>query len=239
MTPQEVLRAFETYPPIAVRDPLMEALGLLEEGVPDEVRVTGVLRESGLFHPHVAGAFRLCELATAALTELLEGPPKRGEVLVLVRGQVRDLTNGIMSRVFSAVFGAYGEDGFKGWQGHHVRRRLLVFEQDDFDYNTFDVVHWKSGIYARVRMEPEELPYSIPLNNLLFTFEQGGPDEEQAAQLPGLWATGVYDALLSPEARGKKVYFCETGRDCDHPARMGLLRALVQENRQQEASEGG
>lgn len=235
MNPKDVLKVFETVEPISVRDPLKELQGLVAEGQPDVVRLPDLLRPSGMFHPMAVAAFRLCDLAAQAIGKLLEGPLVRGEVLVVVRGQARDHENGVMARVFSEVFGAWGEDGFKGWTNHHSRRRLLFFEDEEFDYRTFDVIHWPSGVWARVNVEPEELPYSIDLQNLLFEFEKRNLKPEEEAAFEPLWATAVYEALLSPEAQGAKVYFVKPGHDNQHPERLKLL----QENKERMAPPSG
>ena len=182
MNPHDVLSLCYELPPIVLRDPLLELYGLLAVGEPVRVRLGDLLKQDDLFHPHVAAAFRLCALAAATVAEMMEGVPSRDDLLVVVRGQQRDLSNGLLGRVFSLVFGAHGEDGFKGFGPHHRRRRRLWFEQEDFDYNTIDVIHWQSGYGARVRFEPEELPYSIPLNNLIFA--QGRVAGGQVFQVP-------------------------------------------------------
>jgi hypothetical protein len=119
--------------PIEIRDPVAEALGVLEPGTPFVVTYTDAVKEAGHSCPTASGAYRIAQLGLDALYS--DGYPVRSEIEVQAGGTRDDAAYGVMSRIISYVTGASEDDGFGGLAGGHGGRRdLLRF--DVFDPNT-------------------------------------------------------------------------------------------------------
>ena len=121
--------------PIRIRDPVAEALVVLEPGEPFVVTYEDVVKAAGHSCPTAAGAYRIAQLGLDALYP--DEVPVRSEIEVLAAGPRDDATYGVMGRLISYVTGAAEEDGFGGLAGGHGRRRdLLAYEA--FDPDTAD-----------------------------------------------------------------------------------------------------
>ncbi|WP_225336053.1 hypothetical protein [Halomicrobium urmianum] len=121
--------------PIEIRDPVAEALGVLEPDEPFVITYTDAVKEAGHSCPTASGAFRIAQLGLDALYP--DGDPVRSEIEVQAAGPRDDATYGVMSRIISYVTGATGDDGFGGLAGGYGGRRdLLRF--DAFDPDTPD-----------------------------------------------------------------------------------------------------
>ena len=113
--------------PIRIRDPVAEALAVLDPGDPFVITYADVVKIAGHSCPTAAGAFRLTRDALAELYP--DDLPVRGDVEVLVPGSKADASYGVTSRIVSYVTGAAEEDGFAGLAGGHGGRQgLLSFD---------------------------------------------------------------------------------------------------------------
>ncbi|MFB6268235.1 MAG: hypothetical protein ABEI31_11290 [Halodesulfurarchaeum sp.] len=121
--------------PIRIRDPVAEALGVLEQGDPFVITYRDVVKAAGHSCPTASGAFRIAQVG---LDELYpDSVPVRSDIEVHAAGPRDDATYGVMGRLISYVTGAAQEDGFGGLgAGHGNRRNLLQF--DAFDPETPD-----------------------------------------------------------------------------------------------------
>jgi|GEM_PF-1358125 hypothetical protein len=121
--------------PIEIRDPVAEALGVLEPGEPFVITYTDAVKEAGHSCPTASGAYRIAQLGLHALYS--DGYPVRSEIEVRAAGPRDDTAYGVMSRIISYVTGATEDDGFRGLTGDYGGRRdLLRF--DAFDPDTPD-----------------------------------------------------------------------------------------------------
>lgn len=113
--------------PIRIRDPVAEALAVLDPGEPFVVTYEDVVTAAGHSCPTAAGAFRITQLGLAALYP--DELPVRSNVEVLAGGPRDDATYGVMGRLVSYVTGAAQADGFGGLAGGHGdRQHLLTFD---------------------------------------------------------------------------------------------------------------
>lgn len=115
---------------IRIRDPVAEALGVLDDGEPFVVSYRDVIQEAGHSCPTASGAYRIAQQALDALYP--ESLPARSHVEVQAGGPRDDATYGVMGRIISYVTGAAAEDGFGGLaDGIGNRRNLLTFDAFD------------------------------------------------------------------------------------------------------------
>jgi hypothetical protein len=121
--------------PIRIRDPVAEALAVLDPGDPFVVTYADVVTAAGHSCPTASGAYRIAQLGLSALYP--DDLPVRSEVEVLAAGQRDDATYGVMGRLVSFVTGAAQEDGFGGLAGGYGdRQNMLTF--DAFDPESAD-----------------------------------------------------------------------------------------------------
>jgi hypothetical protein len=121
--------------PIEIRDPVAEALGVLEPGDPFVITYRDAVKEAGHSCPTASGAYRIVQFGLDAL--YADVHPVRSEIEVQAAGPRDDAAYGVMSRIISFVTGATEDDGFGGLAGGYGGRRdLLRF--DAFDSETPD-----------------------------------------------------------------------------------------------------
>jgi len=119
--------------PIRIRDPVAEALVVLEPGEPFVITYRDIVKEAGHSCPTASGAYRITQLGLDALYP--EDLPVRSDIEVLAPEPRDDATYGVMSRIISYITGAAQVDGFGGLgNGVGNRRELLAF--DAFDAET-------------------------------------------------------------------------------------------------------
>ena len=74
---------YESVEPIRIRDPVAEALTVLEPGEPFAISYADVVKEAGHSCPTASGAFRISQLGLAELYPDPDEYPVRGDVEVL------------------------------------------------------------------------------------------------------------------------------------------------------------
>lgn len=115
---------------IEIRDPVAEALGILEPGHPFVITYADAVKEAGHSCPTASGAYRIVQLGLDALYP--DDYPVRSEIEVQAAGPRDDAAYGVMSRIVSYVTGATEDDGFSGLAGGYGGRRgLLRFDAFD------------------------------------------------------------------------------------------------------------
>jgi hypothetical protein len=121
--------------PIRIRDPVAEALAVLNPGDPFVVTYEDVVKAAGHSCPTASGAYRIAQLGLDALYP--DELPTRSDIGVFAAGPQADATYGVMGRLLSYVTGAAQEDGFGGLAGGHGNRQnMLTF--DAFDPGSAD-----------------------------------------------------------------------------------------------------
>ena len=116
--------------PIEIRDPVAEALVVVDAGEPFTITYEDVVTVAGHSCPTASGAYRIVQLGLDALYP--DEYPVRSDITVQAAGPRDDATYGVMGRIISYVTGAAEEDGFGGLAGGYGgRRQLLTFDAFD------------------------------------------------------------------------------------------------------------
>ncbi|GAB7012423.1 hypothetical protein [Halolamina salina] len=167
--------------PIRVRDPVAEALAVLDPGDPFVVTYEDVVTAAGHSCPTASGAYRIAQLGLDALYP--DDLPVRSEIEVLAAGPRDDATYGVMGRLISYVTGAAQEDGFGGLAGGYGdRRNMLTFDAFDPDTAapTFRFRRTDTDETVEVTYHVGDVPDGGPaLGNLQQIIEGTASDEER------------------------------------------------------------
>ena len=192
--------------PIEIRDPVAEALDVLEPGEPFVIAYRDAVKEAGHSCPTASGAYRIVQLGLDALYP--DDYPIRSEIEVQAAGPRDDAAYGVMGRIISYVTGATGDDGFSGLAGGHGSRRdLLVF--DAFDPGTheptFRFRRTDTDETVEVTYHVSDVPDGGPAIGNLQRILEGSASEEQRAAFAEAWHRRVQvvlndDSLFTVEA---------------------------------------
>lgn len=143
--------------PIRIRDPVAEALGVLEPGDPIVIDYRSLLTHTGHSCPAAAGAYRISLLGLDALYE--DTFPKRGEVAVTAAGAPDQHPYGVISEAISHVTGAADDRGFPGLgDGFGDRRHRLTFDGFEAAGIGFEFADADTGEAVRVTYHLDEVP---------------------------------------------------------------------------------
>lgn len=186
--------------PIRIRDPVAEALGVLEPGEPFAVTYEDLVKAAGHSCPTASGAYRITQVGLDALYP--DDVPVRSEIEVLAAGPRDDATYGVMSRLISYVTGAAQEDGFGGLAGGYGdRRNLLTFDAFDPDSAapTFRVRRTDTDETVEVTYHVGDVPDGGPALGNLQQIIDGTASEEDRELFAEVWH-GRVQAVLSDDA---------------------------------------
>ena len=169
--------------PIEIRDPVAEALGVLNPGDPFVITYADAVKEAGHSCPTASGAYRIAQLGLDALYQ--DGHPVRSEIGVRAAGPRDDAAYGVMGRIVSYVTGAAGDDGFGGLAGGYGGRRDL-FSFDAFDPDTPDPAfrfrRTDTDETVQVAYHVGDVPDGGPeIGNLRRILEGSATDQQRAA----------------------------------------------------------
>jgi hypothetical protein len=169
--------------PVEIRDPVAEALGVLEPGSPFVITYRDAVKEAGHSCPTASGAYRIVQLGLDALYS--DEHPVRSEVEVQAAGSRDDAAYGVMSRIVSFVTGATEDDGFGGLGGGYGGRRdLLHFDAFDPDTPdpTFRFRRTDTDETVEVSYHVGDVPDGGPaIGNLQQILDESASDEQREA----------------------------------------------------------
>jgi len=174
--------------PIEIRDPVAEALGVLEPGDPFVITYTDAVKEAGHSCPTASGAYRIVQLGLDALYP--DDYPVRSEIEVQAAGPGDDAAYGVMSRIISYVTGATEDDGFSGLAGGYGDRRdLLVFDAFDPDTAepTFRFQRTDTDETVEVTYHVSDVPDGGPAIGNLQEILDGSASDQQRAAFAEAW----------------------------------------------------
>lgn len=174
--------------PIRIRDPVAEALGVLDPGDPFVVSYEDVVKAAGHSCPTASGAFRIAQLGLDALYP--DDLPVRSEVEVHAAGPREDATYGVMGRLISYVTGAAQEDGFGGLAGGiGDRRNLLTFDafESETPAPTFRFRRTDTDETVEVTYHVSEVPDGGPAMGALQQILDGSATAEQRDAFSDAW----------------------------------------------------
>jgi len=174
--------------PIEIRDPVAEALAVLEPGEPFVVTYEDVVKTAGHSCPTAAGAYRIVQFGLDALYH--DDHPVRSEIEVSAAGPKADATYGVMGRLISYVTGAAGADGFGGLGGGYGgRRELLAFDTFDPDSvdPTFRFRRTDTDETVEVSYHVRDVPDGGPAIGTLQRILDGSASEKQRDAFADAW----------------------------------------------------
>lgn len=191
---------YETVDPIRIRDPVAEALTVLEPGEPFVISYADVVKAAGHSCPTASGAFRIAQLGLAGLYPGPDEYPVRGDVEVTAGGPKADATYGVMSRIVSYVTGAAEEDGFGGLAGGcGDRRHHLHFGDADAAEPTFTFERTDTDDAVRVTYHVGDVPGAGPVTQYLESLIDGTATDEERATFAEAWHGRVSTVLTDDD----------------------------------------
>ncbi|WP_336135393.1 hypothetical protein [Natronomonas amylolytica] len=182
--------------PIEIRDPVAEALGVLEPGDPFVVTYRDAVKEAGHSCPTASGAYRIVQLGLDALYP--DSYPVRSDIEVRAPRSRDDATYGVMSRIISYVTGATEDDGFGGLAGGYGGRRdLLCFDAFDADTAdpTFRFRRTDTDETVQVTYHVSDVPDGGPAIGNLQGILDGTASDQQRAAFAEAWHRRVQVVL--------------------------------------------
>ncbi|MFC7045781.1 FmdE family protein [Halobacteriaceae archaeon GCM10025711] len=167
--------------PIRVRDPVAEALGVLDPGDPFVVTYRDVVKAAGHSCPTAAGSYRMTQLAFDELYP--DELPVRSQVAVVAGGPKDDIKYGVTAQLISYVTGAAEEDGFGGLAGGYGGRAdLLSFDPIEGEGVTFAFGRTDTGDAVEVTYDVPSVPDIGPAaQHLEAIVEESATDEDRTA----------------------------------------------------------
>jgi len=186
--------------PIRIRDPVAEALAVLEPGEPFVVTYEDVVKAAGHSCPTASGAYRIAQIGLDALYP--DELPVRSEVEVLAPEPRDDATYGVMGRLISYVTGATQEDGFGGLAGGYGdRQNMLTFDAFDPDSAdpTFRFRRSDSDATVEVSYHVGNVPDGGPALGNLQQIIDGTASEKDRELFADVWH-GRVQAVLSDDS---------------------------------------
>ncbi|MDS0477505.1 hypothetical protein [Natrinema sp. 1APR25-10V2] len=186
--------------PIRIRDPVAEALAVLEPGDPFVVGYEDVVTVAGHSCPTAAGAYRIAQVGLEALYP--DSDPVRSEIEVLATGPRDDPGYGITGQLLSVVTGAAGIDGFGGLAGGFGGRQgLLSFDafQTDAVGPTFRFRRTDTDETVEVTYHVGDVPDGGPAIGHLGDLVEGTASDDQRAAFAEAWH-GRVRAVLADDS---------------------------------------
>jgi hypothetical protein len=180
--------------PIRIRDPVAEALAVLESGDPFEIHYRDVVKAAGHSCPTAAGAFRIAQSGLDALYP--EELPVRSDVEVVAGGPPDDAAYGVTARLLSYITGAAGEDGFGGLAGGYGGRKNMLSYGDFGDSDvTFAFRRTDTGDAVEVAYHVGDVPDLGPEGQYLRGIIDGTESDEERAAFKRAWHNRVQAVL--------------------------------------------
>jgi formylmethanofuran dehydrogenase subunit E len=189
---------YENAEPIRIRDPVAEALTVLEPNEPFVITYKDVVKAAGHSCPTASGAYRIAQLGLDALYP--DGTPVRGEIEVTAGGPKDDPSYGVMSRIISYVTGAAEEDGFGGLAGGYGGRQdSLHFEDFESDDPAFGFTRTDTGESVRVTYHVADVPAAGPATQALQKLIDGTATPEERDAFSEAWHDRIERILTDDE----------------------------------------
>lgn len=188
---------FDAVEPIVLKDPLAYMLGAMKEGALFIFKYADAVKLAGHSCAAVSGAYKV----TAKALKLLYGDetPIRGEVKVVIKGKPTDLAYGPMSQVISFITGAAPVTGFRGLGGKFNRQDLLIFDEENFEYNTFIFQRLDNRKGIKITYDTSVLPQNPRMGELMAGVLSGWASREEHEEFIKLWQGNVRKILLEDD----------------------------------------
>lgn len=185
---------YDDATPIKIRDPVADALAVLEPGEPFVITYADAVKAAGHSCPTAAGAFRIAQVGLNALYP--DDYPVRGDVKALAGGPKDDATYGVMSRLISYITGASEVDGFGGLAGGHGgRKNLLSFADFGTGEPTFAFRRTDTGDTVEVTYHVGNVPDAGTATQYLPRLIDGEATAEEREAFRKAWHNRVRTVL--------------------------------------------
>ncbi|OGW07788.1 MAG: hypothetical protein A2W75_01660, partial [Nitrospinae bacterium RIFCSPLOWO2_12_39_15] len=125
--------------------------------------------------------------------------PVRGNIKVTIKGGATDLAYGPMSQVISFITGAATITGFRGLGGQFNRQNLLIFDEKNFEYNTFIFQRLDNGKKVKVVYDTSSLPQDPAMGELMGEVLSGTASKDEHEEFIKLWQGNVKRILLEDD----------------------------------------
>lgn len=205
---------FDKVEPIKLKDPLAYFLGAMSEGDYFIFKYADAVKLAGHSCPAVSGAYKITAKALKALYG--DEIPVRGEIRVAILGRPTDMAYGPMSQVITFITGASTITGFGGLAGKFKRRNNLVFDEKQFEYNTFIFQRMDTKKMVKVVYNNQLIPEDPKLGELFPSVISGTATEKEKKEFQRLWQDKVRWVLLG-EDKIEGLFVVEEIRDYTFP----------------------
>ena len=194
------LKWFDEIEGIKVYDDLTQFLGVNDDGIVD-ISYTDIVKSAGHSCATVAGAFLI---AREGLKELFKDElPKRGEILVEFKEDIKDGVAGVISNVVSQITGATNKSGFKGLGGKFARHSLMNFNSNISSSARFTRVDTQKSV--DVYYDPSSVAPDANMGALMQKIMGGTSSDEEFKEFGHLWQDRVKRILENIENVTKVV----------------------------------
>jgi len=183
---------FDRVATIKLYDDLSEFLGTFEDGI-IEFSYLDIVKSAGHSCPTVAGAY-LCALE--GLKALYKDElPKRGEIFVSFKDDIKDGVAGVIANVFTQITGATEVSGFKGIGGKFIRHDLMKF--NDNISSSVKLQRVDNSLSVEVIYNPKSIPGNPLQKELMQKIMQGIATNEEKISFGKLWQNRVENILTN------------------------------------------
>ena len=188
---------FDKAESIVLTDPLAWTLGATEKEGQLVFKYADAVKLAGHSCAAVSGAYKITAKALKALYG--KDTPVRGNVKVTIKGGPTDLAYGPMSQVISFITGAATITGFRGLGGQFNRQNLLIFDEKNFEYNTFIFQRLDNGKKVKVVYDTSSLPQDPAMGELMGEVLSGTASKDEHEEFIKMWQGNVKRILLEDD----------------------------------------
>ncbi|WP_200763964.1 FmdE family protein [Nitrosophilus alvini] len=181
---------FDNVKSITLYDPLADFLGAFEDGI-IEMRYVDIAKFAGHSCPTVAGAYLMTMLGLKKLYP--DSTPVRGEIIVDMKGDIREGVTGVIGNVIGFITGAANEGGFKGLAGKFGRANRLRFGANI--ESEVKLTRIDTNESCLIDYDPSSVPSDPRTGTLMQKMLSGIANDEEKKLFKALWQERVEKIL--------------------------------------------
>jgi hypothetical protein len=184
---------FDEIPSIILQDDLSKFLGAFDGGEV-EFSYLDAVKIAGHSCPTVAGAYLSCLYGLYVLYG--NNPPKRGEIIVEVKDDIKNGTTGVVGNIISAITGATSDYGFKGLNGKFSRNNLMFYNANIESSLRFSKLN--KNHFVQIDYNPNKIPPNPAIKILMEKVMKGTARRDETINFKQLWQKRVEQILKNP-----------------------------------------
>jgi len=177
---------FNNIETITLQDDLANFLGAVEDGI-IEFSYLDIVKTAGHSCPTILGAYLMTLEGLKVLYK--DELPKRGEIKVEFKENVKEGVAGAISNVITNITGATKDTGFKGIMGLFSRNNLMSFESDITSNVKFTRKDTNKSV--EVIYNPSEFPPKKEMQELMQKCITKKASENEKLEFGKLWQSRV------------------------------------------------